>query len=135
MVVIRSLHREDTQGRKVRPFPIFNTQETNMPYRYEFLSAYLDTSKDLNEINIPSEHTALDLEALRVSCLDFLVHNAARREYMRNNGLSEASEAPEYFPELPYRPADYAEPPPAPAGLLARVKKRQRGMGYGKEDL
>lgn len=71
-VVIRNLHRQDTNRRKIRPFPIFNTKETSMPYRWEFLSKDFDTNKDINSFDIPSMHTHLDLDALSINFSSWL---------------------------------------------------------------
>ena len=61
MVVLRSLHRKDLNGNRTRPFPIFNTKETKMPYRYQFLSDEFDTDIDINDIEVPSLHKYLNL--------------------------------------------------------------------------
>ncbi len=71
-LIIRSLHRQDLKRKKVRPYPIFNTKETVMPYRFEFLSKWIDTSKGLEEIDIASEHTYLDLEDLNIDMSFFI---------------------------------------------------------------
>ena len=70
-IVLRPLKRRDLQGKKIRPFPIFNTKRTAMPYRYQFLADDFDTNKDINDFNIPSMHThlclmenSLDVEAM-----------------------------------------------------------------------
>ena len=84
-LVIRSLKRQDNERKKVRPFPIFNTQETNMPYRWQFLSQWLDTSKDLNDIDIESEHSNLELSDLNVNFADFILDTNARRKYVQAN--------------------------------------------------
>lgn len=81
-LVIRSLHRQDKKRRKIRPYPIFNTRETNMPYRWQFLSNWLDTSKDLNDIDIKSEHSNLELKDLDINFLDFIVDQTARKKYI-----------------------------------------------------
>lgn len=60
-IVLRPLKRRDLNGNKIRPFPIFNTKQTTMPYRYEFLADDFDTNKDINDFDIPSEHTHLCL--------------------------------------------------------------------------
>ena len=60
-IVLRPLKRRDLKGNKIRPFPLFNTKETAMPYRYEFLADDFDTSKDINDFDIPSRHTHLCL--------------------------------------------------------------------------
>ncbi|MDT1958968.1 type IV secretory system conjugative DNA transfer family protein [Carnobacterium divergens] len=71
-VVIRNLHRQDIKRKKIRPFPIFNTKETSMPYRWEFLSEDFDTDKDINSFDIPSEHTHLDLGELSIDFASWL---------------------------------------------------------------
>lgn len=73
-IVIRTTHRRDNKRRKVRPFPIFNTQETSMPYRFEFLGDFFDTSKDLNEFDIPSKHRYLSLQELAIDSNEWISH-------------------------------------------------------------
>lgn len=84
-LVIRSLHRQDNNRQKVRPYPIFNTRETNMPYRWQFLTHWLDTSKDLNDIDIESEHSNLELSDLDIDFSDFIVETGAKSKYMKAN--------------------------------------------------
>jgi len=60
-IVLRPLKRRDLKGNKIRPFPLFNTKETAMPYRHEFLADDFDTNKDINDFDIPSRHTHLCL--------------------------------------------------------------------------
>jgi len=60
-IVFCSLKRRDLLGNKIRPFPIFNTKVTAMPYRYQFLADDFDTNKDINDFDIPSMHTHLCL--------------------------------------------------------------------------
>ncbi len=80
-LVIRSLHRQDLKRQKVRPFPIFNTKETTMPYRYQFLSEWIDTSKSLNDMDIHSDHTHLTLEEITIDATDFIVEDKIRNKY------------------------------------------------------
>lgn len=61
-VVTRTLHRKDLEGNRVRPYPIFNTKETIMPYRHTFLADEFDTKKDWINFDIESKHRDLDLE-------------------------------------------------------------------------
>ncbi|MEK7019789.1 VirD4-like conjugal transfer protein, CD1115 family [Bacillus sp. FSL R9-9410] len=82
-LVFSELYRRDLKRRKVRPRPIFNTQDTNMPFRWQFLSKLFDTSNDLNDIDIQSEHTRLDLTSLYLNFIDFLVSDAALHEYQK----------------------------------------------------
>ncbi|MDK6371005.1 MULTISPECIES: VirD4-like conjugal transfer protein, CD1115 family [Aerococcus] len=80
-LVIRSLHRQDLKRQKVRPFPIFNTKETTMPYRYQFLYEWIDTSKSLNDMDIHSDHTHLTLEEITIDATDFIVEEKIRKKY------------------------------------------------------
>lgn len=92
-LVIRSLHRQDKKRKKIRPYPIFNTRETNMPYRYQFLSSWFDTTKELNEIDIPSMHSTLDLNDLEVDLSEFIIDRKARQKYInRQNRQTVQSE-------------------------------------------
>lgn len=84
-VIIRSLHRQDLKRKKVRPYPIFNTKETVMPYRFQFLSNWIDTSKELNEIDIHSEHASLELEDVSVDMSNFIRDVKVKGEYKRRN--------------------------------------------------
>lgn len=92
MLVIRALQRQDLQRKKVRPYPIFNTQETIMPYRWQFLSKLFDTSNDLNDIDIPSEHTRLDLTSLYLDFTNFIVSDAALHEYQNRRAAHQGSQ-------------------------------------------
>ncbi|MBU4643254.1 type IV secretory system conjugative DNA transfer family protein, partial [Bacillus toyonensis] len=91
-LVFSELYGEDLKRRKVRPRPIFNTQDTNMPFRWQFLSKIFDTSNDLNDIDIPSEHTRLDLTSLYLDFTDFIVNDAALHEYQKRRAVHEAIE-------------------------------------------
>uniref|UniRef100_UPI003F4961CC VirD4-like conjugal transfer protein, CD1115 family n=1 Tax=Bacillus multifaciens TaxID=3068506 RepID=UPI003F4961CC len=82
-LVFSELYRQDLKRRKVRPRPIFNTEDTNMPFRWQFLSKLFDTSNDLNDIDISSEHTRLDLTSLYIDFTDFIVSGAALHEYQK----------------------------------------------------
>nr|WP_281175097.1 TraG/TraD/VirD4 family protein [Domibacillus robiginosus] len=67
MVVIRTIKRQDKSRNRIQQFPIFNTGQTAMKYRWEYLSDYYDTAKSINDIDIPCTHAALDLNEIRVS--------------------------------------------------------------------
>lgn len=101
-LVIRSLHRQDNNRQKVRPYPIFNTRETNMPYRWQFLTHWLDTSKDLNDIDIESEHSNLELSDLDVNFSDFIVDLGAKSKYMKAN--QQAKKQKEEVKEIEKKP-------------------------------
>jgi len=64
MVVVRGIKRQDNKRKKIVPYPIFNTKETRMKYRYEYLADDFDTTKSINEIDIPCLHADIDLRKL-----------------------------------------------------------------------
>ena len=51
-VVIRVLKRQDNQGNRITPKPIYNTGETTLKFRYEYLNDEFDTSKNIRELDI-----------------------------------------------------------------------------------
>ena len=65
MIVIRTIKRQDVNRRRIQQFPIFNTDETKMKYRWEYLNDYYDTSKSINDIEIPCEHANIVLDEVR----------------------------------------------------------------------
>ncbi|MDH6364512.1 type IV secretory pathway TraG/TraD family ATPase VirD4 [Enterococcus sp. PF1-24] len=96
-VVLRKLHRKDKRGRKIRPYPIFNTKETSMPYRYEFLADEFDTRKDVNEIPFESEHNYLNLEDYEIDFSSFLDRPSP---YVVSDGVEVKKPEPETIDEL-----------------------------------
>lgn len=88
MLVLAALHRQDKERKKIRPSAIFCTKETSMPYRYQFLSNDFDTTNDLNDIDIASEHTNLELSSLYIDFADFLVDAAAKAEHERRQKVN-----------------------------------------------
>ena len=62
MLVIRKLHRQDNERKHIRAFPIFNTGELEMPYRYQFLADDYDMDKDINDLDVHSDHRSLDIK-------------------------------------------------------------------------
>lgn len=89
-LVIRSLHRQKTNHDKVRPFPIFNSQQRIMPYRYEFLSKWIDTSRSLNEMDIHSKHDDLDLTENQIDVSYFIVNEDAKNKWLEEMGKKES---------------------------------------------
>ncbi|MPU17537.1 TraM recognition domain-containing protein, partial [Acinetobacter baumannii] len=63
-VVVRVIKRQDLNREKIIPYPIFNTEETRMKYRYEYLSEDFDNSKSLLSVNVDSIHKDVDLSEL-----------------------------------------------------------------------
>lgn len=64
MVVIRIIKRQDLKRKRITPYPIFNTKDTAMKYRWEYLSDYFDTNKSINDIDIPCLHADVNLKKL-----------------------------------------------------------------------
>lgn len=79
-LVLRSLHRQDLKRKKVRPYPIFNTKDTSMPYRYQFLADQYDTSKDIIDLDLSSRHATFDLEANKVDFVSIQKRLALQKE-------------------------------------------------------
>lgn len=94
MVVLSPLQRQNKKRERIRPYPIFDTAETRMPYRYEFLSKDFDTSKDINDMVVHSLHKDLDLNQNGInfkSIMDELVANAQnQRDNHKSNILNGA---------------------------------------------
>lgn len=65
-VVIRTIKRQDLQRKRIRQFPIYNHGDTALKYRWEYLGDIYDTSKSINELDIPCDHADLDLNSLRI---------------------------------------------------------------------
>ncbi|WP_245917962.1 VirD4-like conjugal transfer protein, CD1115 family [Alteribacillus bidgolensis] len=65
MVVIRGIKRQDQKRKKIKAYPIYNTEKTRMKYRFEYLADDFDTSKAANEIDILCLHADLSLNQLR----------------------------------------------------------------------
>jgi type IV secretion system protein VirD4 len=70
MVVIRIIKRKDLEDKRITPFPIFNTKDTAMKYRWEYLGEYFDTSKSINDIDLPCLHANVDLKKLIIDFND-----------------------------------------------------------------
>ena len=64
VVIVRGTKRRDTKGNKIRPFPIFNTAEHTLKYRYEYLGDFFDNTKNLINKEIPTLHKSVDLKEL-----------------------------------------------------------------------
>ncbi|WP_304443122.1 VirD4-like conjugal transfer protein, CD1115 family [uncultured Clostridium sp.] len=64
IVLARGTKRSDLNGNKIRPFPIFNTGENKLKYRYEYLKDYFDTSKNLINEKVDTLHSNVNLKDL-----------------------------------------------------------------------
>ncbi|MBY6889365.1 type IV secretory system conjugative DNA transfer family protein [Clostridium botulinum] len=99
-VVLRNLHRQDKDRKKIRPFPIFNTKETNMPYRWQFLGEYFDNRKDINDIDIECSHVNLSLIENQIPFASFVKDFRTRLEYSIINNIPITEEDFEEFENL-----------------------------------
>ncbi|HAQ1006164.1 type IV secretory protein, partial [Enterococcus faecium] len=79
-IVLAPLKRQDLKGHKIRPYPIFNHGETNLPYAYQYIEDF-NPSWDINDIDIHCTHADLDLKALQIDYDYFLPDIYARRLY------------------------------------------------------
>lgn len=68
------------KGHKIRPYPIFNHGETNLPYAYQYIEDF-NPSWDINDIDIHCTHADLDLKALQIDYDYFLPDEYARNLY------------------------------------------------------
>ncbi|MGN1029111.1 MAG: TraG/TraD/VirD4 family protein, partial [Bacilli bacterium] len=69
VVLVRGTKRRDLEGNEIRPYPIFNTGETKLKYRYEYLSAFFDNTKNLLNKKVSTLHEKVNLEDLLL-CID-----------------------------------------------------------------
>lgn len=67
--VIRVIKRQDNNRKRIRPRPIYNTEETALKYRWEYLGVEFDTDKSILDIDIDSLHDDVEPKKLIV---DFL---------------------------------------------------------------
>lgn len=65
MLVIRVIKRQDKDRNRIKQYPIYLTGKTALKYRWEYLSDYYDTSKSINDIDIPCSHATTDLKSLQ----------------------------------------------------------------------
>ena len=63
-VVIRVLKRQDNQGNRITPKPIYNTSETTLKFRYEYLSDEFNTNNNIRNLNITCEHEKVNIQEL-----------------------------------------------------------------------
>jgi type IV secretion system protein VirD4 len=103
-IVLDPLHRRDNKGRKVRPYPIFNTKETAMPYAYEYLKDDFDPDRDINDIEIKSDHAALNLQRNAIDYRDFIVDEEGRNAYDERLAKGQASAVQQALRDAPKDP-------------------------------
>ncbi|PFV40277.1 VirD4-like conjugal transfer protein, CD1115 family, partial [Bacillus thuringiensis] len=74
--VIRVIKRQDNNRKRIRPRPIYNTGETALKYRWEYLGVEFDTDKSILDIDIDSLHDDVNPKSLIV---DFLGERKAEQ--------------------------------------------------------
>ncbi|MCU5409242.1 type IV secretory system conjugative DNA transfer family protein [Bacillus cereus] len=74
--VIRVIKRQDNNRKRIRPRPIYNTGETALKYRWEYLGVEFDTDKSILDIDIDSLHDDVNPKSLIV---DFLGERRAEQ--------------------------------------------------------
>lgn len=80
MLVLRVIKRQDKNRKRIKSYPIYLTGKTALKYRWEYLSDYYNTDKSINDIDIPCEHTMLNLSEIKA---DFSVNQYRKREMQR----------------------------------------------------
>ena len=64
IVIARGTKRRDINNKKIRPYPIFNTAEHTLKYRYEYLGDFFDNTKNLINEVVETLHKEINLEEL-----------------------------------------------------------------------
>lgn len=70
-LVIRGLYRRDLNFNNFRPFPIFNTGKTEMPYAHDLLKDTFNFNADPTLLMPNSDHSRLKLKALAINWEEF----------------------------------------------------------------
>ncbi|RMC38120.1 conjugal transfer protein [Lactobacillus sp. ESL0236] len=73
-LILRAVHRQDKWGNRVRPYPIFNTEKTMLPYAHTFLKDSFDPTNEL--VDVECLHKNLKLKDLQINFVDFLSKSA-----------------------------------------------------------
>ncbi|MGG0763333.1 VirD4-like conjugal transfer protein, CD1115 family [Bacillus paramycoides] len=99
--VIRVIKRQDNNRTRIRPRPIYNTDETSLKYRWEYLGVEFDTDKSILDIDIDSLHDDVDPKKLIV---DFLGDRKAEQ-------IKKETPEPEQETPSPVEPEQPTEEP------------------------
>ncbi len=85
--IVISNTRRNKNHEKVRLAPIFCTQKTLMPMRWEFFKdSGFEPKNDINMIDINCQHARLDLVKNSVDFAEYIKNTKVRVEYAINNG-------------------------------------------------
>lgn len=71
-VVIKPMHRRDLDGNKVTPYPIYNSEEMGMKFKYEYLNDIFSKNLSMRNIYIKNSFNTVSLEELKVNFKDEL---------------------------------------------------------------
>lgn len=93
-VVIRVIKRQDTERKRIKATPIYNTGNTKLKYRWEYLSDTFDTSKSILDIDIESLHSDVEPKSLLVSYFEEVDEEEIPVEEHSNN-QQENNETPQ----------------------------------------
>lgn len=93
-VVIRVIKRQDTERKRIKATPIYNTGNTKLKYRWEYLSDAFDTSKSILDIDIESLHSDVEPKSLLVSYFEEVDEEEIPVEEHSNN-QQENNETPQ----------------------------------------
>lgn len=88
--VIRVIKRQDNNRKRIRPRPIYNTGETALKYRWEYLGVEFDTDKSILDIDIDSLHDDVNPKSLIV---DFLGERKAEQIERKTSEPEQVQEA------------------------------------------
>lgn len=91
MIVIRVIKRQDKNRKRIKSHPIYLTGETALKYRWEYLADYYDTDKSINDIDIPCEHSIVDLNDLKTEYL--LMEDSEEQEISLENKSEDRTES------------------------------------------
>lgn len=93
-VVIRVIKRQDNERKRIKATPIYNTGNTKLKYRWEYLSDAFDTSKSILDIDIESLHSDVEPKSLLVSYFEEVDEEEIPVEEHSNN-QQENNETPQ----------------------------------------
>ena len=85
IAIVRGTKRRDNKGNKIRPFPIFNTEEHTLKYRYEYLGSFFDNTKNLINEKIDTLHENVKLEDLILFKDKKIKNEAENQNYINEN--------------------------------------------------
>lgn len=109
-VVSRVIKRRDLKGRKITPYPIFNTGFNVLKYRYEYLADDFDTSKSFTAVPIVSLHKDVNL-------MDLVIDFSTKPKVNQENKIESTPEPTEkeQKPRILYKEV-------LPSGMISKIE-------------